>query len=372
MATAQPDNYGLRPGGGQGSGSGGVAQTTNGTTSSNSSQGSNSNTVSSGTSSSNTNSTTNSSGTSSSNTNTSNNSTTQGGYTGSESYTKSGSSSTTNMSSAALKALNDLIAQLSGGGTASTKAQADQIKEQLAVLLQKQGDYSKEVAFADAEGAVRMLLRQNMEKLLPQIDNAAQGAGTSQSAMRALLLQRAAENSADLASSKQLEAAVQYGNIGNGVAGSITNLLQLGDPTTNMLLNALNISKGAVSSTSTSESGTKSTSGTTSSVTNGTSNSNTTGTSTNQSTTNQATTGTTTGNQSTASSGFNNSSGSNSSTTTSAPIGGTGGSGGSSGSNGGMMFVGPTTTTNEQNAINKLLVELSGGTSYGFGSGIDF
>lgn len=187
---------------------------------------------------------------------------TQGtGSTSGSSQTSGSQSSNTqqnsvNMDERSLSVLNTLIQQLMTGGTPELQAQKGARQAELASLVTQRGGYSKEAAFADAQGLMAQMMRQTIEKMMPSINAGAIGAGASQSSMRALLTQRAAENAAQNATAQGLGAAVSYGGVANGMSGAIANLLGQTDPVTAALMNALNLAKGAVTSSTTQQSGT--------------------------------------------------------------------------------------------------------------------
>lgn len=150
-------------------------------------------------------------------------------------------------------ALRTLLAQLLGGGTPEQRA-AEALKQQQVQSLQgQQGDYSKQAAFTDAQGSVDQASRLALEKLIPSITKAAEGAGTSASSMRALLLQDSANKAAESASALGLKASTDYGNISNGLSQILASLTK-GNPVTDALIQALQISKGTEGSSSTSSS----------------------------------------------------------------------------------------------------------------------
>lgn len=169
-------------------------------------------------------------------------------------------SKTTNMDPQSMAALQLLIRQLMGGGTQAMGQEKAARQEELAKLNQQRAGYTKEAALADATGAQAQAMRQVLEKLLPTINAGAAGAGTSANSMRALMTQKAALESSQAASALGLQAAVNYGNINNGTSQIISGLLSQADPATAALLNALNIAKGAVTTTN----GTQTTKGATS------------------------------------------------------------------------------------------------------------
>ncbi|WCD44276.1 putative structural protein [Polaromonas phage Tiera] len=197
---------------------------------------------------------------------------TAGNTTGNSTTTQNGSSSSTqntstkqqNMTPEAMSALNQLILQLATGGTPELKAQNAARDAQLGTLQNSQQAYSKDAAFADAQGLMAQTMKDALAKLLPTINAGSLGAGASQSSMRALLTQKAAQDAATAASAQGLGAAVSYGGVANGIGGNINQLLSIADPVTAALLASLNTAKGAVSNSQ----GTTTTNGTTSSTTN--------------------------------------------------------------------------------------------------------
>lgn len=190
---------------------------------------------------------------------------------GTSSQTQRTNTTQQNMTPEQLAALDTLIKQLMGGGTQQMAEERARKLQEIQALQQQRAGYSKENAFADAQGAMAQQLRQAMEQLIPGLTRAAEGAGTSQSSMRALLLQDAATKASQAAATVGLGAATNYGQISNGMSGVLANLLAQNDPTTAALLQALGISKGSVSNTQ----GTSQTDGTTTSTGTTTQNQNT-------------------------------------------------------------------------------------------------
>lgn len=143
-------------------------------------------------------------------------------------------------------ALTLLIQQLLGGGTAEQRAEQVRRAEEVQAVRGQRADYTKGAAFADAAGAQNQQSRLAMEKLIPAIMAAAQGAGTSQNSMRALLMQDAANKAAESAAALGLKASVDYGQIANGQNQVLEALTRPGSPITEALLKALEISKGGL------------------------------------------------------------------------------------------------------------------------------
>lgn len=176
-----------------------------------------------------------------------------------------------NMTGTALGALDSLIMGLSGsmgisagagGGAGSasiggggkkksgSNAAANEATSQWRAQIQKLNDlantYSKDAAFKDSDVAVQGALAKALEASMPTITAGIQSAGTSGSAMSALLTQKAAEDAAYNAAQVGVNAAIQYGNIAANSLASAGTLIEGGDPTMNALVNALGIAKGAV------------------------------------------------------------------------------------------------------------------------------
>lgn len=238
---------------------------------------------------------------------TGNSSTTGESTTNGSSSTVKNTNSTTNtqnMTGSSLAALETLIQQMLGGGSPEMARLAAERQQQANISTQQQQAYSKENAFADAQGLMAQTMRQTLEKLVPGINRAAAGAGTSQGSMRALLLQQAAESAAQNASAAGLGAAVNYGQVANGAGNTVSSILgQSNDAATQALIQALGIARGAVSTSTTTgqeTSNTDSTSNTNSSSNTNTSQNNNSNTNTNQNTSSSSGSGTS------ASTGTNN------------------------------------------------------------------
>lgn len=171
------------------------------------------------------------------------------------------------LDAASRAALNSLIAGLTGntggggsnffrgggnkgGGTNQVAEQANKItQERLNEVAANQairGDYSKANAFADATGAMNANLARALEQAMPTITAGIDAAGTSGSALSALLTQQAADDAAASAAELGLQAAISYGQIQSGFSNVISNLLSQGSESANLLMQALGIAKGSV------------------------------------------------------------------------------------------------------------------------------
>lgn len=158
-------------------------------------------------------------------------------------------SRTNNMSDASAAALEKLIAQLQGGGTAAMQQDRSTRSAEIAALQGQRSGYSKAAAFADSALVMDQQRQQALAQVLPSITRAAEGAGTSRNSMRALMLQKEAQQAAQSAAALGLKSATDYGNISNGMSNVLANLIGQNDPASAALLSALGIAKGAQTST---------------------------------------------------------------------------------------------------------------------------
>lgn len=150
----------------------------------------------------------------------------------------------------AREALNKLLANLSNPNSEANKYGKERLEE-IGTNQALRGDYTKSKAFADALNAMNSQLAKGIESQMPTITAGIDAAGTSGSAMSALLTQTAAENAARNAAELGLNAAISYGQIQTGFGNILEQLTASGDPVTNQLLGALEIAKGASESSTT-------------------------------------------------------------------------------------------------------------------------
>lgn len=181
---------------------------------------------------------------------------------GVSSGTATGTSNSTtnavNMDPGSLAALQALIAQLAGGGTPQQIKDRAARQTEINNVTQQRAGYSKAAAFADSQGLMAQNMRQVLEKLIPSLSRSAEGAGTSASSLRALMVQDAGNRAAESASALGVQAAGAYGNISNSSSSILEMLTRPNDSTMQALLQALQLAKGAVTSSSTSGSDSKS------------------------------------------------------------------------------------------------------------------
>lgn len=200
-------------------------------------------------------------------------STTTSNTVGSTSQQASGSSSsyenTTLLSPENQKALDTLIQQLLGGGTAEQKKNSKERDLVTAVVQDLLQQYSKQQAFTDASGLMALNLKRSQEANAPAIAKSIEGAGTSASSMQGLLASNLANDSALAASALGADQAKAYAGAQTNLASLLENLSRPDNTIITALNNALNTAKGAtinrsvVTDSSQSQSGSSSSSGTT-------------------------------------------------------------------------------------------------------------
>ncbi len=151
-------------------------------------------------------------------------------------------------------ALTELINSLLKGTNPEAKKYSDARASEIKTNQAARSDYTKNSAFADAQQAMQANLAKALEQAMPTLTAGIDAAGTSGSAMQALLTQQAATDAARNAAELGLQAAISYGNIQAGFGDILERLTSEGDPVTNQLLQALNISKGSFENTKASSS----------------------------------------------------------------------------------------------------------------------
>lgn len=143
----------------------------------------------------------------------------------------------------ALKFLMDYLTQQMGGGTSQEQAMRAERMKQIGQTRSVSGDYSKGAAFSDASALMAQNLQKALEKNMPVINKAIQGAGTSAGSMQALLSQKLATESSQAASALGAEQAKSYGGI-QAQLQSVLEALTRADPNnSNNILSALSTLK---------------------------------------------------------------------------------------------------------------------------------
>lgn len=176
-------------------------------------------------------------------------STTTSSTVGSTSLLASGSSSsyenTTLLSPENQKALDTLIQQLLGGGTAEQKKNSKERDLVIATVQDLLRQYSKQQAFTDASGLMALNLKRSQEANAPAIAKSIEGAGTSASSMQGLLASNLANDSALAASALGADQAKAYAGAQTNLASLLENLSRPDNIIITALNNALNTAKGA-------------------------------------------------------------------------------------------------------------------------------
>lgn len=146
------------------------------------------------------------------------------------------------------------------GGTEEQRATSEARSQEIKRTRSQQGDYSKDAAFADAQFLIDKAITDSLDKAMPGIVAASEGAGTSKGSFRALALQNAAQEGAIEGGALGAQLSVQYGQIFNQLESLLVELTKQ-DPNSPaaLLLQALQASKGMVQTgvTSSNTSGTQ-------------------------------------------------------------------------------------------------------------------
>lgn len=157
-----------------------------------------------------------------------------------------------NMTPEALAQLNNLIKSLEGGGTPEQRAAEARRRQTQALTEQLLGQVSTGAAMNDAEAMMALNLQQAMEKNMPAIQKAIEGAGTSASSMQGVLSQQVARDAALASGALGGQMAAQYAGQRSSLANTLEALTRPTNDVTNSLIQALEISKGAVTNRQTS------------------------------------------------------------------------------------------------------------------------
>ena len=168
----------------------------------------------------------------------------------------SGTETISNFDPATQEALNTIIQQLLGGGTIDQQESNRKRQALISFVEQMLGQYSKQAAFDDASNLMKYNLQQSMEKNMPAIAKAIEGAGTSAASMQGLLAQKLATDSAIRAGALGAEQAKSYASAITSLAGLLEALTRPDNSIVNSLLSALQIAKGGTVTRNTSQRGT--------------------------------------------------------------------------------------------------------------------
>lgn len=158
-------------------------------------------------------------------------------------------------------ALSVLLQQLLNGGTEEMQRQLAARLGEVNRVTALRARYSPEAAFADAQGLINQTLRRAMEERMPQILRASEGAGASQSSMRALLTQDAITRASEAAGAQGLTAAQGYGQIGANLSGVLEALTRTDNSSLEAIINTIRLMQEANQTTTTEGGGGGSSSG---------------------------------------------------------------------------------------------------------------
>jgi len=168
---------------------------------------------------------------------------------GNQSGWESGNQTTTTLDPNSMKTLQEFIAQLMSGGTANQKGEMQKRDAMTQFVTNLLGLVSPQQANADAQGLMSLNLQQSMEKQMPALQKAIEGAGTSASSMQALLANRIAQDAALNASALGGEQQKAYAQSRAQLASLLEAFTRPQNTVENTLIQALNALKGAVTTT---------------------------------------------------------------------------------------------------------------------------
>lgn len=128
------------------------------------------------------------------------------------------------MSQAGRQAMEQLLAQLSAGGTPAQRAIQEQQMRTMQQLDAQATNYTRETALGDAEGLMQQMLQQTLEQVMPSIMLAQSSAGTSGDAISALLSQDLATRASQGAATAGVGAVADYGQVLASLMGNKSQL----------------------------------------------------------------------------------------------------------------------------------------------------
>ena len=168
---------------------------------------------------------------------------------GNQSGWESGNQTTTTLDPNSMKTVQEFIAQLMSGGTANQKGEMQKRDAMTQFVTNLLGLVSPQQANADAQGLMSLNLQQSMEKQMPALQKAIEGAGTSASSMQALLANRIAQDAALNASALGGEQQKAYAQSRAQLASLLEAFTRPQNTVENTLIQALGVLKGAVTNT---------------------------------------------------------------------------------------------------------------------------
>lgn len=170
-----------------------------------------------------------------------------------------------NIDPASMQALQALIQQLGQGGTPEQQAEAARRGQAISQVQQMLQMVSPGQARTDAEAMMALNLQQALERNMPAIAKAIEGAGTSASSAQASLSTRMARDAALAAGALGADQMRAYAGERSNLASVLEALTRQQGQGTRALIDALSLARGATESGT--RSGTVNTSGTTTTTT---------------------------------------------------------------------------------------------------------
>ena len=157
-----------------------------------------------------------------------------------------------------LAALMNYIRMQGAGGSPDYLAQRAKRDQAYQNAAEFQNDWTTEAAFHDAAQLMSLNLQQSMEKQMPAISKAVQGAGTSASSMQALMSNKIAQDAALGAGALGAEQAKAYAQAQASLQGTLEKFTNIDLSNETNFLRALDLLKVATSQQSSSSHSTSS------------------------------------------------------------------------------------------------------------------
>ena len=128
----------------------------------------------------------------------------------------------------AQRILEQLLQSLSGTALQQQRADIENRLQETQSTRALREQFSKEAASIDAEAALQAAISQAIRRGQPNINRAAQGAGTSAGSMRALLSQDLATQSAEIGALLKANQQTEYGRIASQLSNTLEALTRTG------------------------------------------------------------------------------------------------------------------------------------------------
>lgn len=150
---------------------------------------------------------------------------------------------TTRGNAASNQQLEQLLQMLMSGGSPEYRRSQQQRMTEINSNRALRARYSPDAAFADAQGLMNQIMRRALEGQVAQLTRSAEGAGTSQSSMRALLANDALARAAEGGATAGLTAATNYGQIAASLSGVLEGLTRPDNSNIQAIIEALRLAQ---------------------------------------------------------------------------------------------------------------------------------